>query len=71
VLGHSIGYRNYNSKDNSHNYFPFGLMAGGDEFHNNHHYSPGNPKYSQRWFEFDIGWVCITVLRYLGLAKLK
>jgi stearoyl-CoA desaturase (delta-9 desaturase) len=71
VLGHSIGYRNYNSKDNSHNYFPFGLMAGGDEFHNNHHYSPGNPKYSQRWFEFDIGWGFITLLKWIGLAKIK
>jgi stearoyl-CoA desaturase (delta-9 desaturase) len=71
VLGHYCGYRNYNTKDKSHNFFPFGFLVGGDEFHNNHHHSPGNPKYSQRWFEFDIGWVYITLLKWIGLAKVK
>jgi stearoyl-CoA desaturase (delta-9 desaturase) len=47
------------------------IWIGGEELHNNHHADGANPKFSQRWWEFDLGWVYITVLRTLGLAKLR
>jgi fatty-acid desaturase len=43
VVGHSkmtIGYRNFNTNDNSHNNIVFGLFAWGQGWHNNHHYDP-------------------------------
>ena len=68
-LGHWWGYRNYASRDTSHNVFPWGLIIGGEELHNNHHTYPTSAKLSLKWWEFDIGWAYIRVLSWLGLAK--
>ena len=69
-LGHWIGYKNGKTNDDSHNISPWGIIIGGEELHNNHHLSPANPKLSKNWFEFDIGWMWLTIFRYLKLAKL-
>ena len=43
----------------------------GVELHSNHHSGIFRPKFSQKWRGFDIGWMYITGLEFLGLAKLK
>ena len=70
-LGHWLGYRNGETKDKSHNIFPIGVVIGGEELHNNHHIAPASAKLSQKWWEFDIGWMWFTIFKYLKLAKLK
>ena len=70
-LGHWWGYRNGETKDHSRNISPWGIWIGGEELHNNHHLAPASPKFSQRWFEFDIGWFYIRILCALGFAKLR
>lgn len=70
-VGHWWGYRNGDSKDHSRNIVPWGIVIGGEELHNNHHLDPANPKLSRRWFEFDTGWMWLTVFRCLGMAKLR
>jgi len=70
-VGHWIGYRNGETKDNSRNIMPWGIIIGGECLHNNHHLDPANPRLSRRWFEFDIGWFYIRILSILGLAKVK
>ena len=70
-LGHWFGYRNFVTKDHSTNIVRFGIVVGGEELHNNHHADPGNAKLSKTAKEFDIGWMYIKVLEFLGLAKLK
>ena len=70
-LAHYWGYRNYNVNDTSRNLIPWAFWIGGEELHNNHHGDGANPKFSQRWWEFDIGWFYITILKSLGLAKLR
>jgi len=70
-LGHWIGYRNGQTRDQSRNLFPLGIIIGGECLHNNHHLDPANPRLSRRWFEFDIGWMYIKILQTLGLAKLR
>jgi stearoyl-CoA desaturase (delta-9 desaturase) len=70
-IGHWWGYRNGDSKDHSRNISPIGIIIGGEEFHNNHHLAPANPKLSRRWFEFDLGWAWLSLFRLLGLAKLN
>ena len=69
-LGHWWGYKNGETKDYSCNISPLGIIIGGEELHNNHHLSPANPKLSRNWFEFDIGWIWLTIFRHLKLAKL-
>jgi len=70
-VGHFWGYRNGETRDNSKNIVSLGVIIGGEELHNNHHLDPANPKLSKRWFEFDIGWLYISIFKVLGLVKVK
>ena len=70
-LGHYWGYRNGETKDNSRNIVPWDIIVGGECLHNNHHLDPANPKLSRRWFEFDAGWMWLTLFRTVGLAKIR
>ena len=70
-IGHWYGYKNGTTRDHSRNIFPWGIVVGGEELHNNHHLNPASVKLSRRWFEFDIGWMYLTILSKIGLAKIK
>ena len=70
-VGHWFGYRNNNTMDSSRNIIPFGFLIGGEELHNNHHDNPASPKLSQKWWEFDIGWVWLKLFTLMGLAKIN
>jgi len=60
-VGHFWGYRNYEATDASTNLVPWGLIIGGEELHNNHHTFPTSAKFSVKPYEFDIGWVYISL----------
>ena len=70
-LGHYWGYRNFEAPDASTNVSPWGIIIGGEELHNNHHTYPTSAKFSIKPYEFDIGWVYISVLSTLGLATVR
>ncbi|MFN7836112.1 MAG: fatty acid desaturase [Burkholderiaceae bacterium] len=70
-IGHYWGYRNFDCPDASRNIFPWGILIGGEELHNNHHTHATSAKLSNKWYEFDIGWVYIRLFMLLGLAKVK
>jgi stearoyl-CoA desaturase (Delta-9 desaturase) len=69
-VGHYWGYRNFEIPNAATNIFPWGIFIGGEELHNNHHAFGSSAKLSNRWFEFDIGWMYIKLFSYLGLAKI-
>lgn len=70
-LAHYWGYRNFNSTDASTNLIPWGIVIGGEEMHNNHHTFATSAKFSNKWYEFDIGWMYIRILSAFKLAKVK
>jgi stearoyl-CoA desaturase (delta-9 desaturase) len=70
-VGHWWGYRNTDTKDFSRNIVPWDFWVGGELLHGNHHADPASPKLSLKWWEFDIGWMYICILKALGLAKLR
>jgi stearoyl-CoA desaturase (Delta-9 desaturase) len=70
-IGHYWGYRTFQPEDASTNVVPWGVLIGGEELHNNHHAYPSSARFSNRWFEFDIGWVYIRIMQALGLAQVK
>ena len=70
-VGHFWGYRNFEAHDASTNLIPWGIVIGGEELHNNHHTYPTSAKFSVKPYEFDIGWVYISILAKLGLASPK
>ncbi len=70
-VGHYFGYRNFESPDAATNISPLGLLIGGEELHNNHHAFASSAKFSNKWWEFDIGWGYIRLLQGLGLARVR
>jgi len=68
---HYWGYRNFETSDAATNLVPWGLIIGGEELHNNHHAYPSSARFSNKWWEFDIGWLYCRVLSALGLARIK
>ena len=70
-IGHFWGYRNFQPADASRNILPWGILIGGEELHNNHHAYGTSARLSNRWYEFDIGWLYIRTLEIFGLAEVK
>lgn len=70
-IGHYWGYRNFACEDASTNIVPWGILIGGEELHNNHHAYGSSARLSNKWYEFDIGWLYIRTLEVVGLAKVK
>lgn len=70
-IGHYYGYRNFECDDASTNITPLAIFVGGEELHNNHHAFPSSAKFSVRPWEFDIGWGFISIMKFLGLAKIR
>ena len=68
---HYWGYRNFEAQDASTNISPWGILIGGEELHNNHHTYPTSAKLSVKPYEFDIGWMYISLMQYVGLARVK
>jgi len=68
---HFWGYRNFESPDASTNLVPWGIIIAGEELHNNHHTYPTSAKLSVKPYEFDIGWMYISLMQMVGLAKVK
>ena len=70
-IGHYWGYRNFDCEDASRNIMPWGILIGGEELHNNHHTFATSAKLSNKWYEFDIGWMYIQIMSAVGLATVK
>jgi len=68
---HWWGYRNRPAEDTSRNLWPWAFWIGGEELHGNHHDDGTSAKFSQKPWEFDIGWLYIKVLMFFKLAKLR
>jgi stearoyl-CoA desaturase (delta-9 desaturase) len=70
-IGHYWGYRNFACEDASTNIIPWGILIGGEELHNNHHAYGTSARLSNKWYEFDIGWLYIKLMSYVGLATIR
>ena len=65
---HLWGYRNYETTDNSRNLWWVALLTYGEGWHNNHHAFPRMASYGHRWWEFDLTFLTIRLLKRFGLA---
>ncbi len=70
IFGHKkgiIGYRNFNTNDNSHNNLILGYLCWGQGWHNNHHHDPKSYDFgtsvSGKWYEFDASNVFLPFLK--------
>lgn len=68
-LTHLWGYRNYETRDDSRNNWFVAIVAWGEGWHNNHHAFPRLARSGHRWWEVDVTWWAISLLRSVGLAR--
>ena len=66
---HAFGYRNFDCPDRSRNCWWVAILSFGEGWHNNHHAHPASARHGLRWFEFDITWQHIRLLRAMGLVR--
>jgi fatty-acid desaturase len=66
---HATGYRTFRTGDRSTNCWWVALLSFGEGWHNNHHAFPFSARHGLRWFEFDMTWLLIRVLRAVRLAR--
>jgi fatty-acid desaturase len=65
---HMWGRRRFLTTDSSRNSFWVAMLSFGEGWHNNHHAHPQSARHGLAWYEFDMNWYGICVLRALGLA---
>jgi stearoyl-CoA desaturase (delta-9 desaturase) len=66
---HIWGHRRFATKDDSRNSWWVALLTFGEGWHNNHHAHPTSARHGLAWYEFDISWITLKMLKALGVAK--
>jgi fatty-acid desaturase len=66
---HLWGSRRFATNDDSRNNWWVALMTFGEGWHNNHHAFPFSARQGLRWYQLDITWYAIWLLKRIRLAK--
>ena len=65
---HLWGTRPFRTRDRSCNNFFCGFLSFGEGWHNNHHAFPTSARHGLRWWQLDVSYLVIYLMRWLGLA---
>jgi stearoyl-CoA desaturase (delta-9 desaturase) len=65
---HLFGSRDYDTGDESKNNALCAFLTLGEGWHNNHHAFPASARHGLRWWQMDIAYEIIRLLKILGLA---
>jgi fatty-acid desaturase len=65
---HMWGRRRFLTKDTSKNSFWVAVLTFGEGWHNNHHAHPQSARHGLAWYEVDMNWYAISVLKMLHLV---
>lgn len=66
---HIWGRRPFNCDDHSRNNAICGVLALGEGWHNNHHAFPASARHGLYWWQFDLSYLFIRGLEWVGLAS--
>lgn len=66
---HLWGKRRFVTRDDSRNNWWVALLTFGEGWHNNHHAHPTSARHGLAWYEIDVNWWGIRVMKAFGLAK--
>lgn len=66
---HMWGHRRFDTRDDSRNSWWVALLTFGEGWHNNHHAHPTSARHGLAWYEFDISWIQISVLKFFGIVR--
>ncbi len=67
-LAHVIGCRRYVTGDDSRNNWWLALLTMGEGWHNNHHYYQSSVRQGFRWYELDLSYLILRLLRGLRIV---
>ena len=66
---HLWGARRFATRDDSRNNWWVALITFGEGWHNNHHAHPTSARHGLAWYEFDISWITLKLMKLTGLAR--
>jgi len=66
---HIWGSRPFATRDQSTNSWWVALLTWGEGWHNNHHAYPVSARHGLKWYQVDLNWYGIWVMKQLGLAR--
>jgi sn-1 stearoyl-lipid 9-desaturase len=66
---HTWGSRRFATRDLSTNNWWVAIFTFGEGWHNNHHAHPVSARHGIAWYEVDLNWYGIWILKKLGLAR--
>jgi stearoyl-CoA desaturase (delta-9 desaturase) len=65
---HIFGSRRFETADDSRNSFILAVLTFGEGWHNNHHAHQTSARHGMMWYEFDISWITLKLLKSVGLV---
>jgi stearoyl-CoA desaturase (Delta-9 desaturase) len=68
-ITHMWGSRRFATRDDSRNNWWVAWFTFGEGWHNNHHAHPTSARHGLTWYEFDLSWLTIKVLKACGIAR--
>ena len=67
-LGHRFGHRDFDTSDDSRNLWWLALITMGEGWHNNHHKHARSARLGLLWWQVDLGFYGLSLLRKLKLV---
>jgi len=58
-----LQYKNYDLENNSYNNIWSNIFFHGEAYHNNHHNNPGATSSAEKWYEFDLNNLLISIFK--------
>ncbi len=68
-LAHTVGKQRFATGDDSRNNFFLALLTLGEGWHNNHHHYPASARQGFYWWEIDVTYYGLLLLKSLGLIR--
>jgi stearoyl-CoA desaturase (delta-9 desaturase) len=65
---HLWGSRRYETGEDSRNNLFVALISNGEGWHNNHHADPRSARHGHVWWELDVVYLTIRLMKLVGLA---
>jgi fatty-acid desaturase len=66
---HMWGSRRFETRDDSRNSWWVAMLTGGEGWHNNHHAHPVSARHGLKWYEMDVNYYGIWMMKKLGIAR--
>ena len=66
---HMFGSKRFDAGDDSRNSFILAVLTFGEGWHNNHHAHPTSARHGLAWWELDITWITMKLLRATGVIR--